>query len=78
MRTIAIVMDVTTQANCGADNNTHDWKRVGYRSSKNASSVCTVEFECSRCGKRKFVDTPTGNAMYTGNEKGIKDLTING
>ena len=56
----------------------HDWKRVGYRSSQNPSSVCTVEFECSRCGKREFVDTPTGNAMYTGNEKGVKDLTIGG
>lgn len=51
----------------------HDWKRVGYRPSKNALSVCTVEYECSRCGKRKFVDTPTKYASY--NEKGIKDIT---
>ena len=56
----------------------HDWKRAGYRPSKNTSSVCTVEYECSRCGKRKLVDTPTGNVMCTGNEKGIKDLTFCG
>ena len=56
----------------------HDWKQVGYRPFKNTSSVCMVEYECSRCGKRKSVDTPTGKVIYTGNEKGIKDLTING
>lgn len=37
----------------------HQWEQCGYRPSKNASSVCAVEYKCSRCGLRKFVDTPT-------------------
>ena len=37
----------------------HTWKQVGYHPSKNTSAVCAVEFKCSRCGKRKLVDTPT-------------------
>ena len=44
--------------------NEHEWKIVGYHPAKSSKAVCSVEFECVRCGKRKIVDSPTGIATH--------------